>query len=90
MPCRLRSCKRAAAPGTEPLEVCREHWACSHASSVAEAWEQALNILKPWVESTRAIGSDKLCDVMERALMEAEAEANLARAELERAETAAL
>ena len=61
------------------------------AASDVEEWGLALSVLRPWVETTEAIGFDKLSAVMERALAEAEAEANFARSELERAErTAAL
>jgi hypothetical protein len=49
-----------------------------------EAWEVALGVLKPWVQATEAIGFDKLPEVMQRALAEAEAAADLARGELER------
>ena len=48
----------------------------------------AFGVLKPWVETTEAIGFDKLTEVMERALAEAEAAAELARDELERANAA--
>jgi hypothetical protein len=48
----------------------------------------APGVLKPWVETTEAIGFDKLTEVMERALAEVEAAAELARGELERAKAA--
>jgi hypothetical protein len=58
------------------------------ASSDVEAWGVAPGVLKPWVETTEAIGFDKLTEVMERALAEVEAAAELARGELERAKAA--
>jgi hypothetical protein len=91
VPCHFPDCERLADPeAAGVLEVCREHAAAMEAAADVEAWGLALSILRPWVESTRHIGVDKLCDVMERALVEAEAAADLARIELERAETAAL
>jgi hypothetical protein len=75
-----------AAPETDFFEMCQEHWAAVHASSVAEAWELALSILRPWVESTRAIGCNELTEVMERALAETETTTELAREELKKAE----
>lgn len=41
-----------------------------------EAWRLAHEILEPWVRTTRAIGSDELTRVMEKALAEVEAEVN--------------
>jgi hypothetical protein len=91
VPCHFPDCERPADPEAGGvLEVCREHAAAMEAAAEVEAWGLTLSILGPWVESTRAIGVDKLCDVMESALVEAEAAADLARIELERAETAAL
>lgn len=86
--CQVPGCERPADPETEPLEVCREHWASMEALSDVEAWSLALGVLKPWVETTEAIGFDKLTEVMERALAEAEAEADLARHALMEAEAA--
>jgi hypothetical protein len=90
VPCHFRGCERPAAPeAVGALEVRREHWAAMDASSEVEAWGVALDVLKPWVQTTEAIGfDDKLAEVMERALAEAEAAADLARDELERAEAA--
>lgn len=39
-----------------------------------EAWGLAHQILGPWVEATRPIGSDELTRVMEKALEEVEGE----------------
>jgi hypothetical protein len=39
-----------------------------------DAWDLALEILRPWVESARPIGSEELTRVMESALAEAERE----------------
>jgi hypothetical protein len=44
------------------------------AQAEAEAWQFALDILRPWVEAARAIGSEELTSVMEGALVEAENE----------------
>lgn len=41
-----------------------------------EAWSLAGDILGPWVETTRAIGSPELTRVMEKALAEVEGEVN--------------
>ncbi|MDP9484529.1 MAG: hypothetical protein M3Q49_01835 [Actinomycetota bacterium] len=41
-----------------------------------EAWSLAHEILEPWVQATRPIGSDELTRVMEGALSEVEAEVN--------------
>jgi hypothetical protein len=90
--CYFPGCEQPAAPETAGvLEVCPEHAAAMDASSDVEAWEVALGVLRPWVQTTEAIGfDDKLTQVMRHALMEAEAEAELARGELERAKAALL
>jgi hypothetical protein len=79
--CHFPGCEWPADPERAGvLEVCREHAAAMDASSDVEAWGLALGVLKPWVETTEAIGfDDKLTKVMERALAEAEAAADLAR-----------
>lgn len=41
-----------------------------------EAWSLATDILGPWVEATRVIGSPELTRVMKKALAEAEGELN--------------
>ncbi len=41
-----------------------------------EAWSLAHDILEPWVQVTRPIGSDELTRVMEKALAEVEEEVN--------------
>ena len=85
VPCHFPGCERPAALEMMPLEVCRGHAAAMEAAASIEAWGLALSILRPWVESARAIGSDELTGVMERALAEAEAAADLAQDALERA-----
>jgi hypothetical protein len=89
--CHFPGCERSAAPETVGvLEVCSEHAAAMAAASDVEAWSLALGVLRPWVETTEAIGFDRLTEVMERALAEAEAAADLARGELKRAKAALL
>src|SRR5215218_10310773 len=58
------------------------------AQAEVEAWELALSILTPWVESARPIGSDELTRVMEEALEKAEGELRRARREWKEAEAA--
>jgi DNA-binding MarR family transcriptional regulator len=53
-----------------------------------EAWEFVLEILRPWVESARPIGSEELTRVMEGALAEAEQEHNRAADERKAAKAA--
>jgi hypothetical protein len=55
------------------------------AKARVEAWDRALQILKPWVASTRAIGSEELRRVMMVALDEAQEQYNNALAEYRRA-----
>jgi hypothetical protein len=70
---------------TEMTPTERAHY---DAQAKEEAWGLAESILRPWVEATRAIGSDELTRVMEGALEEAEREYNLALDEREAAEAA--
>ncbi|MDP8951317.1 MAG: hypothetical protein M3N18_03590 [Actinomycetota bacterium] len=69
----------------------REDWtpeerARYDARAEEEAWGLACNILRPWVESVRYIGSDELTEVMERAYADADARYGAALGKLERAE----
>jgi hypothetical protein len=41
-----------------------------------EGWSLAYEILEPWVQATRLIGSDELTQVMEKALADVEGEVN--------------
>jgi hypothetical protein len=89
--CSFPGCERPADPESGGvLEVCREHATVMYAAADVEDWEVALRILKPWVKASEAIGIEKLTEVMERALAEAETALEFARGELERAEKAAL
>jgi hypothetical protein len=63
-----------------------EERACYDAQARVEPWEFALSILGPWVEAARAIGSEELTQVMEKALSEVEGELELALYEREAAE----
>ena len=58
------------------------------ASSEVEEWEMALDVLRPWVESAKAIHFEKLTGVMERALAAAEEEAAGAEDRVRRAREA--
>ena len=88
--CSFPDCERPADPESGGvLEVCREHATVMYAAADVEDWEVALRILKPWVKTTEAIGIDKLTEVMERALAEAETALEFARSELAEAEAAA-
>jgi len=84
--CHFPNCERLVDPESGPLGVCRGHGAVMAAAAEYEAWSYAHSILKPWVESARAIGHDELTGVIERALVETETEAELAQEELKRAE----
>ncbi len=44
-----------------------------------EAWSYALSVLRPWVDSARAIGSAELSEVMEQAEAYAQRELNRAQ-----------
>lgn len=90
VPCSSPGCERPANPQMGPLEVCREHGGVMDAGGDVEAWTLAVAVLRPWVESTRAIGFDRLTEVMGHALAGAEAAAELAQEELRRADEAAL
>jgi hypothetical protein len=83
--CAMPGCKRPAV--NHPFG-CREHVRVFDAQAEVEAWELALKILKPWVESARPIGSDELTRVMREAQEKAEWELRGARRELKEAEAA--
>ncbi len=85
---RLYRCGRPAATAPEDVTMCREHRDLWDADAEREQWRFAVAVLKPWVESTEAIGYDKLTQVMERALSEAEEGLECAEREVERAEAA--
>lgn len=68
--------------------MCAEHRALWDADAELQAWTFAESILRPWVESTRAIGSDELTYVMEHALQEVEAHIEMARPKVVKAEAA--
>jgi len=86
--CAVPGCGRSAVPGRECLGECEEHAALFDARAEEEAWGLAGNILRPWVESARYIGSDELTGVMEGALVKVEEAVNAALDEIERAEAA--
>ena len=86
--CSFPDCERPVDPETGALAMCQEHAVAMDAAAAVEAWGFALNILKPWVESARAIGHPELTITMERALMETESAVDLARDELQRAKAA--
>lgn len=65
--CTVPGCWRPEAGGDAP-GWCAEHVAVFDAQSEHEAWEWAREILEPWVETTRNIGSDELTKAMEIAL----------------------
>jgi hypothetical protein len=67
-------------------EMSPEERARYDAQARVEAWEFAIGILGPWVEAARAIGSEELTQVMEKALSEGEGELELALYEREAAE----
>jgi hypothetical protein len=67
---------------------CREHRRVFDAQADEEAWRLAVEILTPWVEAARPIGSDELTRVMEEALARAERELNRALDEQEAANAA--
>ncbi len=70
----------------------REHWtpeerALWDAQAEEQAWRLALDILKPWAESTERIGSPELERLMEKAVEKGEREHKRALDELEQAES---
>ncbi len=86
--CTFPGCERPAADSAD-LGGCEKHLALFDARAEEEAWGLACNILAPWVESARYIGSDELTQVMEKALEEVDNRHNAAMEELEKAEAAA-
>jgi hypothetical protein len=86
--CNWPECERPVSPDPDEESLCAEHLAYWDASAEVEEWEHALGVLRPWVETTHAIGFDKLTEGMERALREAEAGAQRAAFGLKRAEAA--
>ena len=85
--CVVPGCVRPALPEREGrIGECAEHAALFDARAEEEAWGLAGNILRPWVESARYIGSDELTGVMEKALAEVEDRVNAALDKIERAE----
>ncbi len=85
--CTVPGCERPAAESGD-LQGCAEHLALYDARAELDAWSLAHNILRPWVESTKAIGSDELTKVMEIALGHAEDRVTIALEAIERAEAA--
>jgi hypothetical protein len=83
--CSVPGCPRPAAPHDYG---CKEHSAFFDAQSREEAWGLAVEILAPWVETTRKIAHPELERVMEGALQEGEREYGLAQGEREAAEAA--
>jgi hypothetical protein len=77
--------KRQEENMTEMTPKERAHF---DAQAEHEAWSHAVEILEPWLQATRLIGSDELTRVMEGALQEAERELNRALDEREAAEAA--
>ena len=63
-----------------------KEWAVWDAKAEEEAWGLAGDILRPWVEAARAIGSPELLAVLEKALKEVEEKVNAALDEMERLE----
>ena len=84
--CHFPDCEGPVDPETGALAMCQEHAVAMDAAADVEAWGFALNILKPWVESARAIGHPELTKAMERVLVETETALELARDELKKAE----
>ena len=83
--CMVEGCGR---PAVDDTFGCQEHTRAYDAKARTDAWELALNILRPWVDSTRPIGSDELTQIMEEAEASAVRELNRALDELEAAEAA--
>ncbi|MDP8948684.1 MAG: hypothetical protein M3N00_00335 [Actinomycetota bacterium] len=83
--CSVPGCGRLAV---HDLFGCAEHRALYDAKAEEEAWDLAIGILRPWVETTRRMGSSELTEVMERALEDAERHLDRALDELEKAEAA--
>jgi len=83
--CSVPGCKR---PAHDDTFGCKEHVRAFDAQAETEAWDLALDILRPWVQATEPIGSDELTRVMKGALEEAEREYGRALDELEAADAA--
>lgn len=84
--CQLRGCDRAVPEEQQAFHICGPHRKLFDAQAALEAWGLAESILRPWVESTKAIGSDELTLVMDNALCETEAAISARQAEIERLE----
>jgi hypothetical protein len=72
----------------EGMGECAEHNALFEARADEEAWGLAHNILRPWLESARYIGSDELTQVLEKAFREVEDNVDVALDNIELAEAA--
>ncbi len=83
--CRVPGCTR---PAVDDAFGCVPHTRHYDGRAAEEAWNLALEILYPWLEAARPIGSDELTRVMEGAVAEAERELNRALDEREAAEAA--
>lgn len=86
--CGYPDCERPSATPVDDVSMCAEHRALWDADAELEAWRFAQSIMRPWVESTKAIGSDELTYIMETALVECEARIELARGALMKGERA--
>jgi hypothetical protein len=84
--CSFPGCERPLVAGT--LSGCEEHVRAWDAYADVEELQMAHDVLKPWVESARAIGFDVLTEFMEGALYDLEERLKRARAEAERAAAA--
>ena len=69
--------------------MCAEHRDLWDASSEHEAWRMALDVLRPWTQSARAIHFEVLTELMEEALSKGEEGLARTRRELEEAREAA-
>lgn len=84
--CRFRGCDRLVAEGYRGVEVCQVHRDLFDAYTGLEQAELVQSVLKPWVESTKAIGFGLLTLVMDNALSEVEGVISARKAEVERLE----
>jgi hypothetical protein len=81
--CSHPRCERTAE--ANEMRWCALHVAEWDARARLEGWNFAESILAPWVESTRAIGSEELTRVMVGALSEVERQVERHQTELDRA-----
>jgi hypothetical protein len=83
--CSVPACER---PSADETFGCVEHMRLFNAQSAREAWNLALEIVRPMVDMTHKIGSDELSSVLEKAEAEAQGEHSRALDEIEAAEAA--